>query len=197
MSPSLPRWPLLLILGLSACATAGVAPLPDACAPAAATLGQLMAGSGVALPGAAPPGPEAIAALRLANLHLLLSQEAASRLLQCRAAQARAVREDEAAGRIWHVTAEIRIARIRAALRREIEAAIAVSERIGAADARLVAAGSTRDGRPPSGEAERRQEAELRGLVAANAARRESFGTTMLLAGQVTDTEMDREEASR
>lgn len=194
MPPSLRPWLLPLILGLSACAAAGVAPSPDACAPAAAALGQLMAGSGVALPGAAPPRPEAIAALRLANLHLLLSQEAASRLLDCRAAQARAVRADEAADRIWHVTAEIRIARIRAALRREIEAAIAVSERIGAADAALVAAASAR---ASATEAERRQEAELRGLMAANAARRESFGTTMLLAGQLTDTEMDREEASR
>lgn len=197
MPPSLRPWLLLLTLGLSACAASGAAPSPDACAPAVAALGSLMAGSGVALPGAAPPRPEAIAALRLANLHLLLSQEAASRLLECRAAQARAVREDEAAGRTWHVTAEIRIARIRAALRQEIEAAIAVSERIGAADARLTAAASARDARAPATEAERRQEAELRGLVAANAARRESFGTTMLLAGQLTDTEMDRQEASR
>jgi len=183
--------PLALLLG--ACASVAGSP-SDACAPAAALLGRQMAGSGVALPSDAPRRPELVAALRLANLHLLLSQEAAARLFECRSAQAQTVREDEAAGRIWRVTAEIRIARIRAALREEIELALAISERIGANDAALVAAAS------PGGaatSAEARQEAELRNLVAANTARRESFATTVLLAGQLTDLEMDRGETGR
>jgi hypothetical protein len=189
----LQSWPLLLALG--ACAS-GPGLSSDACAPAAALLGRQMAASGVALPGEAPRRAEMMAALRLANLHLQISQDAASRLFECRAAEAGAVREDEAAGRIWRVTAELRIARIRQALRQEIEAALAVSERIGAADAALVAAAST----PvvsPGAATELRQEAELRRLVAANIARRESFGAMVLLAGQITDIEMDRDRASR
>lgn len=193
MTPLSRLWPLLLLL-VSACAGVGAGPSPDGCAPSAALLDRLMTGSGVALPAGTASASELVAALRLANLHLLLSQEAATRLFECRSAQARAVREDQAAGRIWRVTAELRIARIRAVLREEIEGAIEVSERIGAADAALVAATSAREGAAPANP---RQAAELRGLVAANAARRESFGATVLLAGQITDIEMDRVEASR
>lgn len=189
MRAFLPFW-LLLLGGLAACAGPGAAPSRDGCAAIAAQLGRRMAGSGVALPGQEHPRSELIAALRLANLQLVLSQEAASRLFECRAAQAGAVREDQAAGRIWGVTAEFRVARIRAALREEIEAAIAVSERIGAADAALVAAAS-------AGGADRRQAAELRGLATANAARREGFEATVMLAGRITDIEMDRDGTSR
>ncbi|MDB5377075.1 MAG: hypothetical protein JWR00_1521 [Rubritepida sp.] len=191
MSLLLRSWPLLLALGVSACAS-GAAPSFDACAPAAAMLGRQMAESGVAPPGAAPRRAEMMAALRLANLHLQLSQDAASRLFECRAAEAQAVREDQAAGHIWRVTAEFRIARIRSALGQEIEAALVVSERIGAADAALVAAALTQ-----GAATEVRQEAELRRLVAANIALRESFGATVLLAGQITDIEMDRDRTSR
>lgn len=190
-------WPLLLALGLSACAS-GAAPSSDACAPAAAALDRLMAGSGVVLPGTAPRRAELATALRVADLHLMLSQEAASLLFECRSAQARAVREAQAAGRTWRLTAEIRIARIRAALREETEAALAASERIGAADAALVAAASAQDAaRAPPTPAERRLEAELRRLAAANATRRESFGAMVLLAGQLTDIDMDRRETTR
>lgn len=155
-------------------------------------LGRQMAESGVAPPGAAPRRAEMMAALRLANLRLQLSQDAASRLFECRAAEAQAVREDQAAGHIWRVTAAWRIARIRSALGQEIEAALVVSERIGAADAALVAAASTQ-----GAATEARQEAELRRLVAANIALREGFGATVLLAGQITDIEMDRDRTSR
>jgi len=184
-------WPLLLALGLSACASAA-APSPDVCAPAAELLAQQMALSGVAPPGEAPRGAEMVAALRLANFRLLLSQEAAARLFECRSDQAGAVRADQAAGRIWGLTAEIRIARIRAALRTEIDAALEASERIGAADAALVAAASGSGEPAAASPAPPRLAAELRRLGATNAARRESFGALVLLAGRLADSEMDR-----
>lgn len=183
MIPLLRNWLPLLVLGLSACAS-GAGSSSDACAPLADMLGRQMAASGVALPSEAPRRPELVAALRLANLHLQLAQDAASRLFECRAAEARLVREEQAAGRIWGVTAELRIARIRYALRQETEAALEVSERIAAADAALVAAAVQPD-------------VELRRLVATNVARREGFGTMVLLAGRFTDSEMDREVSSR
>lgn len=197
MHLTLRSWPLLLALGLSACAS-GAAPSSEGCAAIAGVLGRQMAASGLAWTGEPPGRAGMIVAARTANLHLMLSQEAATQLFECRSAEAGEVREDQLAGRTWRVTAAVRIARIRAQLREEIEAVLLVSERMAAADAAVVAGPAARAARAaPTNRAEARQEAELRILLSAHAARRESFGATMLLAGQFTDTDMGRDEPSR
>lgn len=193
-------WLLVLALSLPGCGLLGERPPEqDSCAPAAAALARQVAGSGVAPSGLAPRRSEVIGGLRSSNLNIQRSQAALSQLFECRAGQAREIRAEHAAGRIWRRTAEARIARVRVALREDIEGALGLSERIGSADATLVAAAAAPPRRAaargtPVTPQELRQETELRELAATNIARRDGFVTLVLVAGLLTEVEMEHAE---
>ena len=189
MTPGLSRAALLILL-LSGCAlTPEAPPAADPCAGDAQELSRHFAGETPAPPRRAA----AIGGLRSANSNLEGARQALTRLLACRADQARRIRAERAAGLIWSVQADMRLRAVRAALRQDLDVAIGLSQRAGETTAPLLATArrpTTARGPAP----ERLSEPELRELAATNVARREGFSAMVLVAGLLTQMEMEPEE---